>query len=343
MDKEETERKIATLALEKKRISTADIVKLLGVSRQYAHHLLRELVKRGKLIKSGEYRYTTYALPQNVSYLGKHIKKRFLNKDLSESEILREIADQAPFIYSGNDNAGSIFDYAFSEMLNNAIEHSKSKFIEMEINTLDNNIAFKVRDFGIGVFRNIMQKKKLPGEMDAVLDLLKGKVTTVPQAHSGEGIFFTSRAADVFILESFDLRLRVDNTIPDVFIEEISPSKKGTEVTFQVSKDTKKHLTDIFAKYQTDPEEYAFDTTEVKIRLFTLGGIYISRSQARRLLSGLEKFKRVILDFDRVPTVGQAFADEVFRVFMIKYPEIKIVPINMNKTVEFMVGRVEKV
>jgi hypothetical protein len=50
----------------------------------------------------------------------------------------------------------------------------------------------------------------------------------------------------------------------------------------------------------------------------------------------------VILDFDSVPMIGQAFADEVFRVFKNKYPHISIIPINMNDAVEFMIRRVGK-
>ena len=101
-----------------------------------------------------------------------------------------------------------------------------------------------------------------------------------------------------------------------------------------------KHLNDIFVAYQTSPEDYAFDKTEVFIKLYIMGTIYISRSKARRVLSGLEKFKTVILDFKDVPTIGQAFADEVFRVFKLKYPNIIIQPINMEEGVKFMVQRV---
>jgi UTP-glucose-1-phosphate uridylyltransferase len=60
------------------------------------------------------------------------------------------------------------------------------------------------------------------------------------------------------------------------------------------------------------------------------------------VLTGLEKFKSIILDFDKVPTVGQAFADEIFRVFQQRYRNIKITPINMIEPVKFMVDRVEK-
>jgi len=57
---------------------------------------------------------------------------------------------------------------------------------------------------------------------------------------------------------------------------------------------------------------------------------HISRSQAKRLLMGLEKFKQVVLDFKGVSSVGQAFVDEVFRVFQNEHPDIAIQYFNAN-------------
>lgn len=79
--------------------------------------------------------------------------------------------------------------------------------------------------------------------------------------------------------------------------------------------------------------------TNKTIFLKDIGGYNPARSEARRILLGLEKFHVVTLDFDRVETVGQGFADEIFRVFTNSFPETKIVPVNMNKEVEFMVNR----
>jgi len=59
-------------------------------------------------------------------------------------------------------------------------------------------------------------------------------------------------------------------------------------------------------------------------------------------MSGLDKFKTIVLDFDKVTTVGQAFADEIFRVFQERHPAINIVPINMVEPVRFMIERVER-
>ena len=128
----------------------------------------------------------------------------------------------------------------------------------------------------------------------------------------------------------------------DIFVEEKKPSLKGTSVNFSINLNTQKHLNDIFQEFQSEPNTYAFDTTKPPVKLYQSGTIYISRSQAKRLLSGLEKFKKIILDFDKVPTVGQAFCDEIFRVFQSQHPEIQIIPINMIQPVEFMVKRVEK-
>ena len=59
-------------------------------------------------------------------------------------------------------------------------------------------------------------------------------------------------------------------------------------------------------------------------------------------MTGLEKFKHIILNFDNVSTIGQAFADEIFRVFQQKHPEIKITTTNMNEAVKYMIDRVDK-
>ena len=62
---------------------------------------------------------------------------------------------------------------------------------------------------------------------------------------------------------------------------------------------------------------------------------------SRRILSGLDKFRSVIFDFDKVPMIGQAFADEIFRVFREKFPDIEIQVVNTNEAVQFMIDRVE--
>lgn len=334
--------KILEFAKTVNKFRTSDVhIALKEYSRTYTSNKLNEMYKKGFLIKAGSGAHVYYSLPEKADHLYQKIHRRLKNENLLEHEVLESLFKQAPFIPSLNDNVKSIFDYAFSEMLNNAIEHSQSANIEIEVGEVNNQLIFIIRDFGIGVFRKIMEKRELNNELEAIQDLMKGKVTTEPRSHSGEGIFFTSKIADVFIEESFEYQLRIDNVIEDIFIEPVK-SLKGTKVTFKINLNTKKHLNDIFKAYQSEPESYAFDKTEIHVKLYRMGTIHVSRSQARRILADLDKFKKVILDFDNVPTIGQAFADEIFRVFKQNHPGINIEPVNMNNIVKFMIERVEK-
>lgn len=110
-------------------------------------------------------------------------------------------------------------------------------------------------------------------------------------------------------------------------------------MNFAVSINTKKQLKDVFRKY-TD-SSYEFSKTDVVVKLYRMGSEYISRSQARRIVAGLEKFRTVMLDFSGVDTVGQAFADEVFRVWGSGHPGVAIIVKNANDNVEFMIKRAQ--
>lgn len=329
-------------------VKTSDIVKKYAVSRQYAHKIVGELVREGKVIKIGSTRSAVYTtkeyLHENPSVLPGSFSKVVQNDNLEEHLIYEDFKQSFPQLSNMPENIKSIFEYAFLEMFNNAIEHSQSEKIKFMVNLLDDQLSFEVDDYGIGVFRNIMNKKNIKSELNAIQDLLKGKMTTAPRLHSGEGIFFTSKVATMFMLDSYGYRLTVDNSIDDVVVEEVKGQKQGTRVTFSVAVKNKQHLNDVFKEYTdlSGEGDYGFDKTKIFVKLYTIGGVHISRSQARRVLSGLDKFQVVVMDYDQVPSVGQAFADEIYRVFKIKHPDIEMEDINMNETVKFMVSRARK-
>ncbi len=340
-----TKEKILKIAAQKGKIFTRDLVKQFDVSRQYVSSLIAELVAGGKFIKLGSTRKAFYVLPE---YAQKHkeiypvrYQTAFNNSALEEHKVLVQIEQTFPLLKSLSENIRSIFTYAFSEMLNNAIEHSTSVRIGVEVSIQGGVLSFAVKDSGIGVFRNVKKKRKLKSEFEAIQDLMKGKTTTMPKSHSGEGIFFTSKVGDLFILDSFGRQLIVNNKIPDIFINKTKKIKRGTKVVFKINISSQRHLDELFRQYtnQTKDSDYGFDKTMIQIKLYTLGGVHISRSQARRVLAGLEKFKVIVFDFNKVPLVGQAFADEIFRVFHKKHPKIKLETANMNEGVSFMVER----
>jgi uncharacterized protein (DUF1330 family) len=67
----------------------------------------------------------------------------------------------------------------------------------------------------------------------------------------------------------------------------------------------------------------------------------VSRSQAKRLMRRVEGFRTVVLDFDDVATVGQAFADQVFRVFANAHPDVELVTVHAVPQVQQMIRRAE--
>lgn len=301
------------------------------MSRPWISTLLNRLVKEGKLLRSRSGRYAYYVLPEDQKLLEKKISKVLKNESLQEDRVLEALKKDAAFLTNLRENTDSILYYAFTEMLNNAIEHSGSKRIDVSISRREKVLSFEVLDKGIGVFRSIMNKRKLKSELEAIQDLLKGK---------GD-IFFTSKIADVFVLDSYGYGMRIDNKISDTFVEE-TESLRGTKVRFEIDVNTKKHLNDVFKQYQSESGAYSFDKTEVLVKLYAAGTVYISRSQARRLVANLDKFKVVVLDFEGIKTIGQAFADEIFRVFASKHPHIQLRSINVGETVNFMINRVAK-
>lgn len=337
--------KILEIVKKKGVIKSRDVVGIFHVSRQYASRLLSGLVSEKKLIKLGSTRSVVYATPEYVydhpEITPNVYSKHLINKKLEEHIILNDVEKQFIPFDSLPENIKSIFTYAFSEMLNNAIEHSMAKKINVSVFLEGDELSFTVDDFGIGVYRNIMKKRGLSSELEAIQDLLKGKTTTAPKLHSGEGIFFTSKVGDEFILDSYGHELVVNNKVKDVFVKKVKGQKQGTKVIFKINTNNKYHLNDVFRKYTNigGGSDYGFDKTEIIVRLYTTGGVHISRSQARRVLSGLDKFRVVVMDYSSVPVVGQAFADEVYRVFQNKHPEIRIKNTNMNDAVRFMVER----
>lgn len=234
-------------------------------------------------------------------------------------------------------NIESIMHYAFTEMLNNAIDHSMSDRCNIEIQVDATRISFNVTDSGIGVFHSIEKKFDLEDEHAAMIELVKGKTTTKPEAHTGEGIFFVSRSADRFILRSHRLQIEWDRDRNDVFVS--NPRfVKGTQVNFELRLDSRTRLENLFAEFA--PQEYDFQFQKTRVLVKLVKQDYVSRSEAKRLMHNLDKFKEIELDFRDVQSVGQGFADEVFRVFTSTHPNVIISAKNTSGAVEAMVRHV---
>ncbi|MDD8017862.1 MAG: DUF4325 domain-containing protein [Bacteroidota bacterium] len=323
----------------KKEIRTSDIVKACGVSRQFANRTLQELLHEGKLARIGNSNRARYVVLEKQIIDSAKLKesvfnRNFINYHLEEDRVLGQIHQQTGILLSLPENILKIVEYAFTEMLNNAIEHSQSKDILVKVKRLDDGIKFTVLDRGIGIFHNIMIRNKLENELAAIQDILKGKQTTMPDTHSGEGIFFTSKLADRFSIKSFKKTLLFDNTMNDVFLTDTT-TLKGTRIDFLISLASTKSISEVFSRYAGD--QFEFSTTEVVVDLYKASTTFVSRSQARRILTGLGNFQKIILDFKNTESIGQAFADEIFRVWKSYNLEKEIIIRNAGENIQIMI------
>jgi biotin operon repressor len=324
----------------RRSISSGELAKRLGISRQAAHKHLKELRLQGKVIKVGGTRGSRYHLAEGSAGLAPAgLAKRYEVSGLQEDRVFEE---SALLLNLKNELSASSFEitrYSFTELLNNVVDHSKSEYCSVRWTSGLYDIQFHIRDFGIGLFHSIQKKFKLESEYDALGELIKGKTTTMKERHSGEGIFFTSRVADRIFFRSHRILLGFDNLGMDVTVAQ-KRLLKGTDVQFQLSKQSKRKLEKVFAEYAPAEFEYRFEKTRVRVALF--GSDLVSRSTARRMLHGLDKFQEVMLDFENVRSIGQGFADEVFRVFPAAHPGITLRTENVPAVLEPMIRHVRR-
>jgi len=96
-------------------------------------------------------------------------------------------------------------------------------------------------DNGIGIFKKIQKALHLDSIKESILHLSKGKFTTDPKNHTGEGIFFTSRMFDSFSIISNDMFYIFKNEDWFLLPEKKEGFKQGTFIEMVISLDSKRH------------------------------------------------------------------------------------------------------
>jgi anti-sigma regulatory factor (Ser/Thr protein kinase) len=308
-----------------------------GVSRQAINRHLQSFIKAGLILASGKTKSRRYSLAVLQ-------EKKFsvnITPDLQEDKIWRE--DIRPLLGAIPDNVLSICQYGVTEILNNAIDHSDGTEVTINFISYPIKLIFVITDNGVGIFNKIKTKLHLDDDRHALLELTKGKLTSDPTRHSGEGIFFTSRVFDFFCIDSG--RLCFTHTPQNrEFLLDTREEFPGTRVVMEIDPAAARTLKEIFDTYASEKDDYGFVKTIIPVFLAQYGHEnLISRSQAKRLLTRFDRFKEVILDFAKVEMIGQAFADEIFRVFQQDYPDINITWMNANQDVENMIRRAKTI
>lgn len=317
----------------------------LGLSPSYIRLLTDQGVFEAHRTTGGHRRYDLAATRQawairclaaerGASVTTPTLEHRYPLRGLEEDRVHRELAGALDL--TAHEPARVIVAYAFTEMLNNAIDHSGGTTATVRLWRQPARVDVEIADDGDGVFAHLLAGLELPDLFASVQELSKGKRTTAPDRHSGEGIFFTSKAVDRFALAANGIVWTVDNLRRDQAIGS-SAVRVGTTVRLSLDPGTDRDLSVVFRQFSDD--DHAFNRTRPVVRLFEIGVSFVSRSEAKRLLAGLERFKEVEVDFTGITVVGQGFVDELLRVWPAAHPETRILPSHMTEEVEFMMSR----
>jgi len=303
-----------------------------GVARTTANRYIKAAIDGGFIHRISRGRYGLVTTKTELSYsIG----------GLREDTVWRE--DIRPLIGGLPENVDEILHYGCTEMINNCIDHSDGTGISINVICTARTTRIRIYDDGVGIFRKIADALDLDDERQSVLELAKGKFTTDPSKHSGEGIFFTCRAMDDYSIYSRGTRFShqagddMDWVVGTDYVQG-DPALQGTLVDMSMESGSVTELGSIYATYQD--EDLGFSKTIVPVRLLEVGeDRLVSRSQAKRLLNRFDRFREVVLDFEGVESIGQAFADEVFRVFSLAHPEVQLFAIRQNEAVSRMITR----
>jgi hypothetical protein len=302
----------------------------LGISRVAANKYIKQLEEQGWIARSGP-----ATRPVFSPGFKRLVSRRHLLKNLEEHLVLEK--EFRPY-FNLAPNVFSIASHGFTEMLNNAIDHSQGKEVFILARQDQHSFSLIVSDDGVGIFAKISEELHLPDMRQAIFELSKGKLTTDPERHSGEGVFFTSRMFDHFEISANELKFHHDDDFKfDLLNEEKGIFTDGTAVFMSIALDSQRTTTDIYNQFTKAPEDFDFSKTIVPMKLARMGDEQlVSRSQAKRLIARFERFKTVILDFSGIQEIGQAFADELFRVYANQFPGVELIPQNMTSQVEKM-------
>lgn len=307
-------------------VSASELAEAAGISRQAAHRLLAGELRAGALRVEGRARATRY---RRAGFTWS-----WPAAGLEEHVVWQEVA-RHPAVATLGAEARGVAQYALTEMVNNAIDHASAHRVVVTLDPRPERLRITIEDDGEGAFAHVRALAGLPDELTAVQEISKGRFTTDPARHTGEGLFFTSKACARFALLAGALVWIVDNQLDEVALLDVAP-RIGTRVDLDIVDPPRQPIAALFEAYT---EDFAFVRTRTIVKLFEHGKEFVSRSEAKRLLAGLERFREVIVDFTGIAGIGQGFADEAFRVWPAAHPETRVLPANMGSAVAFMVRR----
>lgn len=315
----------------------AQVMQRLSCSRRQSSLALKRLVTLQWLKSHGTPRkphFTPGALRQVV--------QRYTLQGLQEDLPWRR--DFAPY-FNLPSAVLQMAQHAFTELLNNAIDHSGGQTVTVSVRQTPLQLQLLVSDDGCGLFNRIEQSFDIADPALAMLELSKGKLTSAPNHHSGHGLFFTSRLADIFDIHAnanaWQSRAWERGAWRPGRTNAVS-TRSGTSIYMAITLDTTRTLDSVLQAHSANGCGYDFARTLVPLQLMAPAGATLaSRAEAKRAVHRLNQFAHAELDFTGVHSIGHGFADELFRVFKRENPQLELRPVGMAAQVAAMVASVQ--
>ena len=310
------------------------VMQRLSITRRSALSLLRKLETSQWLQREGRGRKAVFK-PGALKQVVRTYALAGLQEDWPWAR------DFAPFLEVPT-NVARMLQHAFAELVNNAIDHSDGSAVTVSVRQTPMHAQLLVSDDGCGLFDRIEQSFQIDDPLLAMFELSKGKLTSMPDAHSGHGLYFTARLADFFNVHANDAAFQRNGADRARWSPSKPMARQGTSVYLAISLETKRTLDSVLRSHSIEPAMYAFDSTVVPLRLLLGPQIGLeSRAQAKRAVSRLtSSFRRAEVDFSGINDIGHGFADELFRVFARQHPGLELVPVGMAPRVSAMVSSV---
>lgn len=316
--------------------SLADhVAERLHVTRRTAQRALSRLVALQWLARDG-----TSRQPRFRPGLLRQVVQRYEMKGLEED--VPWMRDFAPF-FAVPPHVQRMAQHAFCELVNNAVDHSEGTSVTVSVRQTPSQLQLLVSDDGRGLFDKLHEAFALDDPSLAMLELSKGRLTSQPERHTGRGLFFTSRLADVLELHANAQAFQRRGWEGGSWHPGRALKQRGTSVYVAIALDTHRTLESVLQAHSCDGSGVALDFTAVPLRLITGPHTGLeSRAQARRMAARLHEFRRAEIDFSGVDSVGHAFVDELFRVLAAREPNVQLVPVNMTPPVARLVESVQR-
>lgn len=353
MGRREVAEVVESLLSERGGFSSAELSERTGLTRQALHRHLSSWVLEGRLQRQGRARATRYLPgPGNSSCppesrprgrapagLGRTYRVEGLSPQAAWRDLQAWLGSQAPGI---GDTALAVLEWVTCELVANGLAHAQSPYLSLRAHADSDRVALALADAGLGAFETLRRKLGASSALDALQWLSNPPATPAagPPDPACRGLRSVSHMVELFELDANGFEWSVDNALGETAVSEVPEVPRhssgtgetggaGTEVRVSVALDTQTHPADILAHRPAIHGTRVLALRDFGRRLFT-------RSDARRLLEGMDLYAEIVLDFDGIEGTGLGFVDELLRVWPIRHPLTRLRVQGAGAAVAFM-------